>query len=417
LRDRAPFLFLGPPRLEEVSRNARLPDRSAWASRRREAGHLRVTGTGHRGDQVWRPQAQPQSPRLGIKGVRLPFRKEQLFRYRKYLEVNLPHLTLAKLANAAKVEWRLRTRRADMRGAYPYNLIVDLSNTCNLRCPLCFAGQRRLVPRKNLMSLKSYKRVIEPLRDYLLQVFLYNNSEPLLNRDVYDIISHNRSSNIGSVVSTNLSLPVDAERLVSSGLEYLIVSIDGSTQETYERYRVGGDLDLVLANLKDVLEARSRARSRLPFIEWQTLVTSKNEAELNDLKRFAYDLGVDVVRFANLNFYAVEGDTAEIEAEWLPEDPAYRAFASERTSLGPGARRRPCFWLWRTSVICANGGVIPCCLFDTSDWGNVLEQSFADIWNGRLYRSARRLGVSSVQEPSGTVCDGCPARFVWRGEG
>jgi MoaA/NifB/PqqE/SkfB family radical SAM enzyme len=343
----------------------------------------------------------------------MPPRREQLYRYRKYLEINLPHLTPLKLLNMIRVEWRLLRRNPDLSGLYPYNLILDPASGCNLRCPLCFAGQGRLVPRDNLMSLENYRRIVGPLRSYLLQVFLYNNSEPFLNRDIYDIVSWNRSSNIGSVLSSNLSIPIDAERLVASGLEYLILSVDGSTQETYEQYRVGGDLELVLSNLRSIVAARSAAGSRLPFIEWQTLVTSRNEDELEDIRSLAYDLGADVVRFANLNFYAVEGDIAEVESRWLPRNPTYRAFSSERASRGSNAVRRPCFWLWRTAVVSANGGVIPCCLFDTEDWGNALESSLADVWQGELYQRARRLGVSPASGRSGTLCDDCPAPFVW----
>jgi MoaA/NifB/PqqE/SkfB family radical SAM enzyme len=348
------------------------------------------------------------------------FRAEQLYRYRKYLEINLSHLTPTKLANMARVEWRLFRGNPDMRGLSPYNLVVDPSNRCNLRCPLCFAGQRRLVPRQGLMTLENYVRIVEPVKERLLQVFLYNNSEPLLNPEICDIIRWNRANNIGSVLSSNLSLKIQADEIVDSGLEYLVLSVDGATQEVYEQYRVGGRLDLVLENLGRIIEARSRKRARHPFIEWQVLVTSRNEEQLDDIKRLAARMGVDVVRPANLNFYAVDGDRGDTEEAWLPRSERFRAFASERIAVPPGATRRPCFWLWRTAVISANGGVIPCCLFDTADWGNALEEPLAEIWNGETYRGARELGLSSPARRAAeeTVCRGCRAPFVWdRGSG
>ena len=341
----------------------------------------------------------------------MPFRKEQLFRYRKYLALHLPHLTVKKVVNILRVEGRLLSADPDLTGLYPYSLFVDLSNTCNLRCPLCVMGQRQVRPRRPLMDLAAYQRLLMPLQDYLLQVLLYNNSEPSLNKEVYDIIRYTAERNIGTVISSNLNLPVDALALVGSGLEYLIVSGDGHTQDIYEQYRVNGNLEAVIANVKSIVSAKQEKGSRFPYIEWQCLVTSRNEEHLKDIEDLAYGLGVDTVRFANLNFYSVTGTTLEAENAWLPEQEKFRAFAS---AAAPAGRRKPCFWLWRTAIVNCDGGVIPCCLYDTDDWGNVRETPFKKVWNNEYYRKAR--SITRVANPSGPalVCDRCQAPFLYK---
>src|SRR5437867_4489419 len=242
-------------------------------------------------------------------------RKEQVVRYRKYL-YNISHLTAKKLLNILRIEWKFWTNDPVVDGLYPYTLFVDLSNACNLKCPLCPTGLGNLLPRDNRMSLENYKRVVEPLKDYLYQVFLFNNTEPFLNREVYDIIEFNRASNIGSVVSSNLSLKIDARRLVASGLEYLIVSGDGVTQDVYGQYRVNGKVQLVIDNVRRIIEEKRKARSGRPFVEWQCLVTKKNEGQMGTIEKVAYELGVDAVRFADTNLYAIRGDVEKTEREW-----------------------------------------------------------------------------------------------------
>lgn len=342
------------------------------------------------------------------------FRKEQLFRYRRYIAIHLRHATLRKLLNLARVEWRLHTNNPDMKGLAPYLLFVDVSSGCNLRCPLCTMGQRNLIKRKNAMDLPHYRQLVEPIRDYLFEVFLYNWSEPFLNKHIFEIIRWNKVQNIASVISSNLSLPVDADKIVDSGLEYLIVSADGITQDVYERYRVGGKLDLVVENVRKIVEAKQRAGSKYPYIEWQSLITKKNEEQAAQIPPFAYGLGVDAVRLANLNFYSTE-QTPDVEEEWLPTQGDFRAFELARQPDYSDDNRKPCYWLWRTSVVNPNGGVVPCCLFDTPDWDNALERPFLDIWNDDQYRKARSLGTGRPADPSvQTSCDNCKASFLFK---
>lgn len=347
---------------------------------------------------------------------KMNFRKQQLDRYRKYyVTSNLRHLTVRKILNMLRVEWKLGTNNPVLEELYPYTLFVDLSSACNLKCPVCLTGQGEMIPRENRMSVDNYKSIVEPLKDYLYLVFLYNWAEPFLNKDAYEIIEFNHLSNMGSVISSNLSLKIDADSMVDSGLEYLIVSVDGLTQDVYEEYRINGKVELVIANIEKIVQAKRKKKSRSPFIEWQTLVTRKNEHQLKEIEAFAYELGVDAVRFEHMNFYAVtnQSEVENVEKEWLSTDEEFRTFESDRIRIRDNARRKPCYWLWRSAIVYPNGGVNPCCLFDTQDWGNALDEPFLKTWNNEKYQAARNLSRGSGASPSQTICDNCKVPFIW----
>lgn len=340
----------------------------------------------------------------------IKMRKEQLQRYKRYLLQYLRHLSLKKLINLLRVEIKLKTNNSNLKNLYPYFLIVEVSNGCNLKCPLCQMGQRQHIPRQNLMTTSKYREFITPLKDYLFQVLLYDWGEPFLNRDVYEIIETNRELNIGTVISSNLNLKVDAERLVKSGLEHLTISADGHIQEIYSKYRVGGDLEKVLNNLRNIVAEKRKQNSKLPYIEWQCLVTKHTENHLDEIKNLALKEGADTVRFANLNFYSSQKDKSDMN-NWLPTSSQYRSFEQHEK---PKGKRLPCFWLWRSAVINTNGGLTPCCLYDIEDWSNSFEGSFIDQWRNGVHDEARKRSGKNPVHKNSLICDRCNADFIFK---
>lgn len=342
-------------------------------------------------------------------------RRDQLDRYLQYFYRCFRHLTFKKLVNWLQVEYRLLKNDSSLSDLFPVFLYIDISDKCNLRCPLCQMGQRNTISRENLMSVDNYRKCVTPVKDYLFQIFLYNWGEPFLNKDIYDIIQFNTESNISTVVSTNGNIPIDAEGLVKSGLDYLILSGDGITQEVYSKYRVGGSIDKVFANLQALVAAKIKLRSKYPIIEWQCLVSRYNEHDLAAIRKTVLAKGADRVRYANLNFFSVS-DQEQAEKEWLPENRSYRSFESARNKKRrERGVRKPCHWLWRGCVINANGGIMPCCLYDIPDWGNVLQNGILQEWNSQTYQEARdRSKNKPVEWKQVLVCDTCTAPFIFK---
>jgi len=200
-------------------------------------------------------------------------RMPQYRRHMKHLKSLLAHSTPTKLLNLLRVETAWLLRKPVVHG-HPYILFVDPTNVCNLRCPLCPTGTGDLERRAGMLSYECFTRVIDPLAPYAYEVNLYNWGEPLLNRDIFRMIEYARSKNLMPSMSSNLNTvhDTDIENLARSSLEYLTVSLDGTTPEVYAHYRRRGDFALVLANLKQLLEYKRRLGRKTPFIEWQFIV-------------------------------------------------------------------------------------------------------------------------------------------------
>ena len=341
-------------------------------------------------------------------------RRDQLQRYFKYFYIYLHHLTFKKVINLLKIECKLLTNDPYVKDLYPHTLWVEISNKCNLSCPLCQMGRRETVDRESRMNLANYKRFITPLKEYLFQVLLYDWGEPFLNSDIYDIIRFNTQNNIGSIVSTNCNIPIDAYRLIDSGLEYLIISGDGVTQEVYSKYRKGGDIEKVFSNLQSLVKAKKERGARFPIIEWQCLVTRYNESQLGNIKKVVLGKGVDYIRFANINFFSADSGS-DIQKEWLPNDARYRRFSWKRINdKRKKMKRKPCFWLWRTAIVNVNGGVTPCCLYDVPDWGNAFEEDFLTVWNNEVFHEARTRSKNDKSlHKTDIICDRCKAPFIY----
>ncbi len=338
-------------------------------------------------------------------------RFEQIQRYFRYLRSYLRHLTLPKLFNAIRVEIAYRSNNSKVDSLFPYFLFCDVAVTCNLKCPLCQTGQRRNIKRESKMSLDNYKKVIDPLKKHLFTVNLYNWAEPFLNKNIYDIIAYNRDNNIATFISSNLNLPIDAERLVKSGLEHLIVSADGIDQEVYEQYRVGGKIDDVTANIKAIVAAKKKFNSRYPTIEWQCLVNKFNEPSLEKTKTFAKSIGVNEVRFGNLNLYS--STNPELDSKkWLPDEGTYSFFNDDQVKKS--GIRKPCFWLWRGVIVAADGATLPCCLYDIKGWGNAIDASIIDQWRTGSFKRGRELSDPKKATEGNSVCHTCTAPFIFK---
>ena len=342
-------------------------------------------------------------------------RKEQLQRYYRYFKIYLRHFTLKKIINLLKVELKLAFNDSDVEGLFPYYLVIDISSTCNLRCPLCQTGLKKNIKRKNLISLENYIKIVEPVKNYVFQIFLYNWGEPFLNKDIYDIIAYNSRNNIATSVSSNFNIPIDADRLVESKLTHLIISADGITQDVYSKYRVQGDINNVYSNLNKLVEAKQKHKSKYPHIEWQCLVTKFNEKQLNQIREKAFSMGADEVRFSNLNFYSVENDPS-IQEKWLPENKRYRQFESDSfNKVRKSNQRKPCFWLWRSAIITADGGIIPCCLYDIQSWDNILDTGLIPSWNNIIYLEARNRSKNNPKlKNQEIICDRCTASYIYK---
>jgi MoaA/NifB/PqqE/SkfB family radical SAM enzyme len=338
-------------------------------------------------------------------------RVPQYTRNARHLLSVAQHGTPRKIANLARIEYERKRRRIALKG-HPYLLIIDPCNYCNLRCPLCPTGLGTLGRPQSMLSLDHFKQYFDPLADFLFEAYLHNWGESLLNKQVFDMIAYAQSRNVGTNLSSNLSdtTSEDLDRLIDSGLEYLVVSLDGTTADTYSKYRIRGKFDRVVENMHALIQRRNARGRRTPRVEWQFIVMKQNEHQVADAETLARKIGVDLLRFIPVGMPYDTPDRQAVADTWYPVTVEGREHSPDvEQQFGQAHKPSPCFYLYRTMVVNPDGGVAPCCVVykKDSDFGQ-LPADVGALWNNDKYQSARALfSPRSAPRSVETICDGC----------
>ncbi len=303
-------------------------------------------------------------------------------------------------------------QRTSRISAKPLNIFLDVTNVCQLKCPLCPTGLGLTDKQKGKMDPALFRKLMDEIGDKLFFIDLYNWGEPLTNKDVLlECIRMTTERGVISTISTNLSLPMTdeyAEELVASGLAKMIVSLDGASAETYSVYRRGGDFNLAIENIQKLVAAKKKLGKKTPLIYWQFLVFRFNEHEMDQAREMAAEIGVDDILFEppsiELDVYPIPEPLAQEMSNWYPSNPQFNLYfdpehpdqpkgcITERKVIGNVKR---CDWLYMASAIDWNGTVAPCCaLYKEKDFiGDMGKQgeksSYMEALNNEAYRNTR----------------------------
>ncbi len=344
--------------------------------------------------------------------IKLRQRLRGVRRHGRHIPKIVRYGTPKKLANIVLAEFEFRHQHTTLR-CMPYYYIVDICNVCNLRCPLCPTGNTTIARKQAMLSHGQYEAIFEKIREYALVVSFYNHGEPMLNPDVFSIIEYTHRNRVGTNISSNFNWPqpVDINDFIRSGLDYVTVSLDGVTQETYQQYRVRGDVREVFDNMKRLVSAKRALRSRTPFVEWQFIVFKHNEHEMDEARKLAAEIGVDLLRFVSPGVPPEDMHDACLEDKWMPTNPLYWERHPKLVEDRGYVFDRACFYLYRSMFVYPGGGVTPCCFAhdDRQDFGNLYNNSVSEIWNNETYRSARLLFSKGTRASDRveTICDKC----------
>jgi len=340
---------------------------------------------------------------MGLLNYRNPGDNMRLWRV--YANSVLRYGTPKKLWNAVRTEAAYRRRDAFVKSK-PYILFVEPLYYCNLECPLC---DRQVFPDARSgdagkLSLEVFDRVLDELGDYLFQCQIFGQGEPLMNwKLTRQIIERSHARRIFSEVSTNCTLLDEevADEIVDCGLDYLVCAIDGTSQESYEIYRVGGQFADAFAGLRRVVEACRRKRSSL-MVEWQFLVHARNEHEVPVARRMAAELGVPL-RLAPLR--GMEWDGA-LQDEWLPKTGDW---AHEFDTTRP-LNDFPCYFLWRSLVLNSNSKIARCLIYqNATQYADLRRVGAMEAYNDPSVQQARRLfrREAAAQQEFPAPCRSC----------
>ena len=193
---------------------------------------------------------------------------------------------------------------------YPISISFEPTTSCNLRCPECPSGLRAFTRPIGMLQKNFFKETIDQLAKELWYLVFYFQGEPYLNPDFLDMVKYASSKKIYTATSTNAHYlsEENAKRTIESGLDRLIISIDGTTQEVYQQYRIGGNLEKVIEGTKNIVKWKKAMKSKTPFIVFQFLVVKPNEHQIEDVKQLAKQIGVDDVWFKTAQVYDFAND-------------------------------------------------------------------------------------------------------------
>jgi radical SAM protein with 4Fe4S-binding SPASM domain len=265
------------------------------------------------------------------------------------------------------------------------------------------------------MSFNDFKKIIDELGAYLYSLRMENWGEPLLNEEIPMMIAYAKSKGIFTSFNTNLCLLDEsiAKGLISSGLDHIKISLDGTNEQSYLKYRMGGDFRKVIENIRLLTGIRKRLNKNVPFIQIQFIIMRHNENEIGRMREMVKELGVDGLFLERLRpdmrqeLYIADAKSMEMFRQWLPKNDIYSVF--DYRSKKRKNRKKTCSYLWTTAVINWDSTVAPCCsVFEEKyDFGNLKDSSFMDIWNSPKYLSARNLIGWARKTQEEVVCVYC----------
>jgi radical SAM protein with 4Fe4S-binding SPASM domain len=318
-------------------------------------------------------------------------------------------LTPRRAFNATKVAgsyyWSRITGKAVQWGS-PISISVEPTTSCNLRCPECPSGKREFTRPTGMLQEDFFKRTIDELSKDTFYLTFYFQGEPYLNTKFLDMVSYASSKGIYTSTSTNAHYLDDANarRTIESGLDRIIISIDGTTQETYEQYRVGGKLEKVIEGAKNIIKWKKELRSKTPHVVFQFLVVRPNEHQVEEVRKLGREIGVDEVKLKTAQVYDHEHGN-----KLIPETGKYSRYKKQEdgTYTIKNSMENHCWKLWHSCVITWDGMVVPCC-FDkdaTHQLGDLKKTSFKELWKGEAYRNFRSAVLRSRSEID--ICRNC----------
>ncbi len=290
--------------------------------------------------------------------------------------------------------------------ALPFSLSIEPTTACNLGCPECPSGLKQFTRPTGKLSHELHEKILDEVKSHVAYINYYFQGEPFLHPDFLELIRAAKKRKIYTATSTNAHF-IDqkkAEEIVASGLDRLIISLDGLTQKSYEQYRVNGSLEKVLSATKLMVEAKEKRKSKTPHLIFQFLAVAPNEQDIPRLFAKAKEMKIDEVRIKTAQLYNFENGNP-----LMPKNEKY-----SRYKLGIDGKyhlknkmKNECWRMWSGSVITWDGKAVPCC-FDKDAvhrLGDLNSNSFKEIWQSNEYVSFRKAVYTNRQEID--ICKNC----------
>jgi radical SAM protein with 4Fe4S-binding SPASM domain len=287
-----------------------------------------------------------------------------------------------------------------------FSASIEPSTACNLACPECPSGLKSFTRPTGKLDLSVNKKLLSNIGKQLFYINYYFQGEPFLHPQFLELIKEAKKHKIYTATSTNAHFisKEKAKEIVHSGLDRLIISIDGMTQKTYESYRINGSLEKVIQGTKNLVEAKKNEQKSTPHLIFQFLVVKPNEHEVDEVFKLAKEIGVEEVRLKSAQVYNYENGN-----ELIPENEKYSRYIKKKdgTYRLKAETGNHCWRMWSSCVFTWDAKVVPCC-FDkdaTIQLGSAVEENFNAIWNSKKYTNFRNQILTGRNQIE--ICKNC----------
>ena len=317
--------------------------------------------------------------------------------------------TPQRLWNATKVlssYYATKWSRKPIQWGLPMTISIEPTTACNLRCPECPSGLRAFSRPTGNLKEDFFRKSIDEIHKELMYLIFYFQGEPYINPNFLDMVKYASDKGIYTITSTNGHFlnEENAKKTIESGLDRLIISVDGTTQKTYESYRKEGKLESVLKGASNIVKWKRKLKSKTPHTIFQFLVVKPNEHQIPDIHRLAKTMGIDEVKLKTAQVYDYQNGNPLI-----PENEVYSRYRKQ----GDGTYEiknellNHCWKLWHSCVLTWDGIVVPCC-FDKDAihrLGDLKDQTFQEVWQNKAYQEFRTKLLKGRDEID--ICTNC----------
>jgi MoaA/NifB/PqqE/SkfB family radical SAM enzyme len=313
------------------------------------------------------------------------------------MECRCENMPVAKRINTMSAGLNMLLKKPDVINM-PIYAFFELTSYCNLRCPLCPTGTKVLKRKSMNMDVKLFTKVFNELSPYLLTACLWGWGEPLLHPQIEEILKACYNKGVNIIVSTN-GQNLNDENVIQAILRYpptyLIVALDGITDETNSVYRKGAKL---LPALEGVNKIYHRRKGKYPILNMRHIIMKHNEHEMG-IKEFARRNYFDILTIRTLCDLVTNGNVNDL----LPEDRKYRNVSGKNDYV--------CDMALNTPMICSDGTLDVCCQDykePLMQYGDLNNKSFRELW---FSKSATELRKEIFTNPDKLNCKDCSKRM------
>lgn len=326
------------------------------------------------------------------------------------------YLSIKKNLNLINTYWNYYNQTALITNHHVIGFIDPIA-VCNLKCPGCATGLRLPDRHKGVMGLEKFKGLIDENGDYLFALTMFNWGEPMLHHDLPEMIKYASDRGIYTTISSNFSIKLSDEyikKIVRSGLDVLYLSIDGITQDSYSHYRRGGNLEVVLKNLKRIHDIRLETGCTRPVLKWKFIVFKHNEHEIEEVRKNYKSLGADELIIVGGCIPTHSGIEPPVGQMYAP------------LQFSKSSNTRTCSFLYGSFVYNSDGLISPCCGLPSIDFDfSIYDGNMMDAINSEKFIKARQffkdntihygnigsidgLKLNTKLHGSGIICMQCP---------